>query len=161
MTAIETLKANLAATMVEIVDNNLAYTVRRREYDQAFADSWNIPLASITTETFVPCLMCGEDVVPRILLSQTNGLKPVFCDDKCRIKHSIMRMRKINESVDINGLADLLIKHGLTVGIGANEKRSNESINRATQKAIMIETNRLLKAILTQLEGMNAANRQA
>lgn len=157
---LEQLKLDLASTMVNIIDNNRDYRVMRREYDTPFAEAWEVNLKDIIDRKFVPCLMCGEDIVPRLLLRKQNGLEPVFCSPPCRVKHSIMRMTKINENISINDTVDLFIKHGLTVELGKSERKTNQKDNRATQKAIMIETNRLLKAILKQLEEANG-NRKA
>jgi len=145
------LEKDISDKLVAIVDENRPYRIVRRLYDDEFADAHGISLEDIVCQRFVPCLECGEDIVPKVIVSRNNGKIPVYCSPKCRLAHSKTRLTKITEDTDINAFAKTLIKKCLNIDGEARTKRTKGAA-RLSVTALMRENNELLREILKELQ---------
>lgn len=145
-----TLREELVSKVVSIIDESLKYRIIRRPYDDDFAKAHGISCADIQNCVYVPCLYCGNDIVPRLMLEKRRGKVPVYCDKQCRDNHAKTRIAKIDESTDINEFVDSLIRGGYDILIGSTAHRP-VGRSKASMTVLLTQTNRLLAAILEEL----------
>lgn len=141
----------IAERIVTIIDTGCKYRIVRRPYDEAFAEAHRVSLEDITQERYVPCIECGQDVVPKILLSKTPGRKPVYCSPECRMRHARMRITKIDEKLDINMFAKAIVDKCLDVIIDEPAKKNGQKSAKGSIAMLISETNSLLREILKEI----------
>ncbi len=148
------LEEILREKIITIIDEGVPYKLARRPYDEAFAKAHGITLADITSQRFIPCLSCGVDVSPMIMLGRFTSKPNVFCSKDCRTVHSFMRMKKIDSGTDVNKFAAALVAKGLDITMEAPVKRIRAGTKLETA-ALLLETNALLRDILKELKDGN------
>ena len=141
----------IAEKIVTIIDTGCKYRIIRRPYDEAFAEAHRVSLEDITEERYVPCIECGQDVVPKILLSKTPGRKPVYCSPECRIKHSRIRIAKIDEKTDVNALAKSIVDKCLDISLDGHASKISQRSVKGSVAMLISETNSLLREILKEI----------
>lgn len=140
----------MAQIIVDAIDSKAEYRIVRRPYDDEFAQSWGITLEDIEKNRFIPCLQCGQDLVPRIILGSVKGKQNVYCSGECRSDHNSWRLIKLNEKTNVNQLAMDFIKHGLMIrNMDGVTRRSKPA--RHTILASIARTNEILLDILKEL----------
>lgn len=137
-------------TIVEIIDNGLPYIIKRTDYTEAFAEQHGIMLEDIKEKRFIPCLHCGQDVVARLLLKRGPGKTPVYCSNECRTKSNLLRLTKLDTSLNINEFADKLAASCLEI-VATQPRQRVKRAKNLDQTQLAIETNNLLRAILEEL----------
>jgi hypothetical protein len=139
-----------ADLIAEIIDGKLGYTITRRPYNEDFAKAHGITLADIEEKRFIPCLECGSDITPKILLGKFKNKMPVYCGPECRAAHARYRIMKFHDRMDINAVAKSLVARCLTITPGEHIRRPRGK-GKLTLVALMTETNALLRDILQEL----------
>lgn len=149
---------DLMNTISEIIDMKCEYKFIRKDIDEDFAMTHGLTIQQIQSHEFVPCLECGADIVPRLLLRKTQGGKPiVFCSKECRSAAGVFRMTKINEDTNIRLLATECAKRALTI---VREESPADVKKRTTPlvvRKLLSENNRLLTLILEELRAARKA----
>lgn len=149
---------DLMDTISEVIDMKCTYKIIRKPVDDSFAEAHGLTLQQITEGEFVPCLECGQDIVPRLLLRKSAGGKPiVFCSKECRSAAGVFRMTKIDETTNVRQLAMDCVKRSLTIvraeSPGDVKKRTTPLVTRK----LLSENNRLLTLILEELRAARKA----
>lgn len=140
----------MAQAIVDTIDSRAAYRIVRRPYDEEFAQSWGVTLDDIENGQFIPCLQCGRDLVPRVILGSARGKQNVYCSKECRSDHNSWRLIRLNEKTNVNQLAMDFISHGLMIkGTDGMAKRARPA--RHTILASIARTNEILLDILEEL----------
>lgn len=152
------LRDILVKHIIDIIDEKVPYRIIRRPYDEDFARAHEIKLSDIQSAQFIPCIECGVDVAPRILIANQKGKSPVYCSSRCRSKHSMNRLVRIDESSNVNEIADKLISKCLTITLEQAVQKSHGQ-RSATTRALMMQTNTLLAEILKELRDANRTTR--
>lgn len=148
------LELILREKIIAVIDDQQPYRLRRREYDQEFAEAHSTTLADIQSRAFVPCLNCGKDISMGILMGKFRVRESVFCSKECRTALGYLRMAKITPSVDVNGFAKRLIACCMDIDLEAPRKRVRKGTPLETA-ALLLETNSLLRDILKELKDGN------
>ena len=136
--------------IVNIIDNGLPYMIKRTDYTEAFATQHGITLEDIREKRFVPCLHCGEDVVSRLLLKHGPGKTPVYCSNICRNKGNLIRLTKVDTSLNVNEFANKLAASCLEI-VATQPKQRVKRARNLDMVQLTMETNNLLRAILEEL----------
>ena len=141
---------DIADKIVTIIDTGCKYRIIRRPYDEEFAAAHRVSLADIESCAYIPCLECGQDVVPKVLLTKTHGRKPVYCSPECRVRHSRIRITKIDEKLDVNAFAKMIVDKCLDIDIEGSVKKGSAA--RVNLAGLILETNKILREILKELQ---------
>lgn len=143
---------DLMDTISEIIDMKCQYKIVRKPVDDDFAEAHGLTPEQLKGGEFVPCLECGQDIVPRLLLQKRKGGKPiVFCSKECRSAAGVFRMTKIDESTNVRQLAMDCVKRSLTI---VREEMPADIKKRTTPlvtRKLLSENNRLLTLILEEI----------
>ena len=141
---------DLMDTISEVIDSKQAYRIIRRPYDQAFAEANGVTMESIQHNTFIPCLMCGADVIPRMLLNKKKAAI-TFCSKECRTRHGLIRLKKFDEDTNIRLTALSFVKLCLDVDVVVEETDVKKRTTPLVVRKLLAENNRLLELILEEL----------
>jgi hypothetical protein len=152
------LEETLRDKIIAIIDDGLPFRIARRPYDEPFAEKNGIRLEDITNKRYIPCLSCGEDITPMVLLGRTRSFANVYCSKKCRTAHSLMRLVKIDAKTRINELASGFVARCLDIVMDAPTKRVSK-VTKLETAALLLETNALLRDILKELQDGNRPTR--
>lgn len=139
-----------ADMIADIIDGKLDYRIMRRPYNEDFAEAHGITMADIMEHRFIPCLECGEDITPKILLGKFKNKLPVYCSPECRISHGKHRIMKFHDKMNINEVARMLVSKGLVIALGKNPKKPKGE-GRMSIVALLTENNAILRDILQEL----------
>ena len=134
----------------EVIDSKIAYRVIRRPYDEEFANAHGMTMDDITENRFIPCLMCGVDIIPRMMINR-KGRAVVYCSTECKRKHAFMRLWKFTEDTDIRATAQALLKGCLDIDYTVEENTKKRTTPLVVRK-LLAENNRLLELILEELK---------
>jgi hypothetical protein len=140
--------------IAEIIDMKSAYRIIRRPYDKEFAEANNVEMEDISSNRFIPCLMCGTDTIPRSMLSGSKRTI-TFCSKECRSKHGVIRLIKFDESTDIRATAKELVKLCLNIDVTNQETDVKKKTTPLVVRKLLSENNRLLELILEELKRGN------
>jgi hypothetical protein len=152
--------------IAEIIDSKCQYKILRRPMDQEFASAWGVTLDDITNQRIIPCIECGMDIIPRMLLSKNTGKPIVYCSKECRVKHTLSRLIKFNEDTNIKEAAQRLVKACLIIDITSDETDVKKRTTPLVVRKLLSENNRLaelgndlLKKILEELRDARQTRR--
>ena len=134
----------------EVIDSKIAYRIIRRPYDEEFTKLHGYKMSDITENRYIPCLMCGADVIPRLLMNK-KGRSVVYCSTECKKKHAFMRLWKFTEETDLRATAHALLKGCLDIDYTVEENTKKRTTPLVVRK-LLAENNRLLELILEELK---------
>jgi hypothetical protein len=148
------LREDFMDRISEVIDMKCEYKFCRRPYDDDFANAHGISTSDISNRVFIPCLECGNDIMPRIILGKSkSGKQVVFCCAECRSKHAATRLYQITENTNIGDLADSLLRRCMTIEIKENPGDVKKRTTPLVVRKLLAENNRLLELILGELRG--------
>ena len=150
--------AELMDTISEIIDMKCEYKIVRQDIDEEFAEAHGITLQHIKDGIYIPCMECGQDIIPRILLNPKKGGKQiVFCSKECRSAAGVFRMTKIDDTTNVRQLAMDCVKRSLTIVRRESPADVKKRTTPLVTRKLLAENNRLLTLILEELRGARKA----
>lgn len=145
------IREALTEKIVDIIDEPKPYRILRRPYDKEFAEAHGVTMEDINNSVYIPCLRCGTDIVPKLLLGRRRGRPSVYCSKECRGEHSLFRLAKIDGDTNVNQLVSELIKGAYDISIVQGRPKAAGK-GRTSVAVLLLETNNLLKSILKEIQ---------